>query len=82
MSAFPTHENALTRFAAGARFCRRSIRDSSSVVKYESTPWTGGFSAIGLVVSITVLPASDCAPHRSITASAAVPLTASTIVSP
>ena len=30
MSAFPTHENALTRFAAGARFCRRSIRDSET----------------------------------------------------
>src|SRR5207244_4103584 len=71
MKALPTHENALTNRASGARRCSFSISESSRVVKKWSTPWTGGWSAIGLVVSITVLPRRFCAPLRSIADSAA-----------
>src|SRR5687768_13149704 len=58
------------------------MSDSSSEVKKRSTPFSGGASAIGLVVSITVLPARFSGPQRSTTASAARPLTASVTRSP
>ncbi len=62
---------------AGARFCRRSIKDPCKSVKKDSTPLVGGASAIGLVVSITVLSVS-ASPHATTTSSAALPFTAST----
>ena len=62
MRALPTLLNALTKRALGAALCSRSIRESSRVVKKLITPFTGGASAIGLVASMTILPASACAP--------------------
>jgi hypothetical protein len=62
--------------------CSRSISDSSRLVKNLITPLTGGASAIGLVVSMTTLPASVSGPASRTTFSAAVPFTASTTMSP
>jgi hypothetical protein len=49
----------LYKVRSGAIFCRRSMSDSSRLVKYFSTPFCGGASAIGLVASMTVLPDSS-----------------------
>ena len=55
IEAAPTLEKALTKRAVGAVFCRRSMSDSLPLVKKLITPFTGGASAIGLVVSMIVL---------------------------
>ena len=82
MRALPTELNAFTRRASGNSFCRRSIRESSSVVKNFSTPLVGGASPMGFVASMTVLPARLRAPADRSTSAAADPLTASTASSP
>lgn len=79
---FPTELNAFTKFTFGCAAWRRSISDSSRLVKNFSTPFTGGAAAMGLVGSITVLPASVSPPASSSTSSAMVPFTASTTISP
>lgn len=56
INAFPTLLNALTNFASGTFSRNSSINDLSRLVKYFKTPLTGGASAIGFVVSITVFP--------------------------
>src|SRR4029450_8694656 len=48
---------AFTKCASGNSRCNRSMSDSSRVVKNFKTPFCGGASAIGLVVSMTGLPA-------------------------
>ena len=81
MNAWPTHENAFTNRASGEASWSRSMSDSFGPVNRRSTPFTGGASAIGFVVSITVFPASP-APEAFTAASAAVPFTASTTIPP
>jgi hypothetical protein len=51
-------------------------------VKYCRTPIAGGASAIGFVVSMTVLPVRLAMPAAFTAASAAVPLVARTTISP
>ncbi len=82
MCALPTHDQALTKWAWGACCCRRSIRDSLGPVKNLSTPSSGGSSVMGLVASSTVLPARCATPASAIADSAALPFTASTMISP
>ena len=78
----PTQEKAFTNRAPGACLSRRSRSDSSSVVKKRNTPFSGGAAAIGLVVSMTVLPSRFSAPQSSSADSAPAPLTANTTRSP
>ena len=79
--ALPTELKHLTKRALGAFFCSRSSSESPGPVKKASTPLTGGRSAMGFVVSSTVLP-SRPAPHAATASSAAEPLTARTTRSP
>ena len=58
------------------------MSDSFCEVKYCKTPFTGGASAIGFVVSMTVLPLRLAMPAAFSAASAAVPLVARTTISP
>jgi len=51
-------------------------------VKYLSTPFTGGASAIGLLVSMTVFPSSLPVPTPRSASSTTLPFTASTMISP
>src|SRR5579863_4709432 len=80
--ALPTELYALTKCASGTAACNCSISDRSRLVKNLSTPLTGGASAIGLVASMTGLPARFAAPAILSTSAATVPLTASTTISP
>src|SRR5271166_4707067 len=80
--ALPTELNALTKWADGKAFCSRSISESVRVVKYDSTPLTGGPPPIGLQASITVLPWSAFGPMSFSASSATCPATASTTTSP
>src|SRR5271166_3090433 len=59
-----------------------SISESLSVVKYDSTPLTGGPPPIGLQASITGFPSSAPVPTSFNASSAASPATASTTTSP
>src|SRR5574340_477746 len=81
MRALPTELKALTKRTAGNSRCRRSIKDSSRVVKNFSTPLVGGASAIGFVASMTGFPARLAAPAERSASAATVPLTANTISS-
>ncbi len=81
MSALPTQEKAFTKWAAGTLACKRSRRESPGPVKNGITPFTGGPSAMGLLVSMTVLPARAPA-QDSAAATAPVPFTAITTSSP
>jgi hypothetical protein len=82
MHALPTELKALTKRAPLNSRCRRSINESSRLVKNFNTPLAGGASAMGLVVSTTGLPARFGAVAARSASIAAVPLTASTISSP
>src|SRR5262245_10644313 len=57
MKVWPTELNALRKRAAANSRWRRSISDSSRVVKNFRTPLLGGTSAMGFVASTTTLPA-------------------------
>lgn len=81
MNALPTLLKALTKRASGNAACRRSISESFGPVKKRRTPSTGGSSAIGFVVSITIFPRRFAAPAPASASSAARPATASTTVS-
>ena len=80
MLALPTLLNAFTKLASVANFCSLSISESSSEVKKFKTPSSRGVLEIGLVVSMTVLPAS-CLLINLTTSSAAEPLIARTTIS-
>ena len=82
IAAAPTELKAFTSLAAGNSPCRRSISESSSVVKNFSTPFTGGASAIGFVTSMTVLPVTLFAPAARKASAATDPFTARTTTSP
>jgi len=57
IDALPTELKAFTKCASANSRCNRSMSDSSRVLKYFKTPFCGGASAIGFVVSMTGLPA-------------------------
>ena len=82
MQALPTELNALTSLAPGNSRCRRSMSDSSRLVKNFNTPFTGGASAIGFVTSMTGLPDRLEAPATRSASALADPLTARTTSSP
>src|SRR5678815_386207 len=82
ISALPTELNAFTKRAEANSRCRRSINDSSREVKYRRTPWSGGASAMGLVVSMMTLAPRFTAPARRSASAAAAPFTARTRISP
>src|ERR1051325_6601921 len=82
MRALPTELNAFTKRAAGNSRCNCSISDSSRVVKNCSTPWLGGASAMGLVASMTGLPARLDDPAPCSASAEAAPLTARTTTAP
>ena len=82
MRVAPTLLKALTTCAAGRSFCIVSPWDSLGPVVYRRTPFTGGESARGLVVSTKVLPAKFSGPASSMTFSTTRPKTASTTRSP
>src|ERR1017187_9601744 len=82
MRAAPTLLKALTTCASGAAAWTRSPSDSFRPVVNTSTPSTGGASAIGLVVSITVLPARLAGRASAMASSAARPSVVKTTSSP
>src|ERR1700691_971878 len=82
IAAVPTELKALTRCAPGNALCNCSSSDWSRLVKNFNTPFCGGASAIGLVASMTGLPARLIASADFSALAAALPLTASTTTSP
>ena len=82
IKALPTELKALMKRASANSRCERSMRDSSKLVKYFTTPFTGGASAIGFVASMMGLPARFTAPAARSASRATLPLTAKTTTSP